>query len=127
METVSFKIPTEMVDALTALARASNERSHNTFARTIVMDFLAGRLAPSASPTPASTASGHDTAQENRVLAEALTEIFQQVLGLREDLANSMVVLLQHAGQVKDSTEAEHWVRRTLMDRFKGKYGVCEG
>jgi len=124
MMTVSFKIPPAAVDALKVLARENNERSHNTFARSIVMDFLAGTLVSSANTCPGSTGPQSDVPEDRQLMEEALTEIFQQVLGLREDLAASMVVLLQHAGQVKDRKKAKRWVTRTLMARFKGRYHV---
>lgn len=91
------------------------------------MDFLAGTLTHSANPAPGSTGAQSEVPEDRQLMEEALTEIFQQVLGLREDLAASMVVLLQHAGQVKDRKKAKQWVTRTLMARFKGKYRVTEG
>jgi hypothetical protein len=127
METISFKMPLEMVQALNILARENNERSHNTFARSIVMEFLAGTLTSPASPVPDSAGSLSDTPDDRHLMEDAVTEVFQQVIGLREDLANSMVVLLQHAGQVKDRKKAKRWVSRTLMARFKGKYNVSDG
>jgi len=123
METISFKIPLEAVDALKILARENNERSHNTFARSIVMDFLTGPLIPAENP-----ATSIPVASDNhQQMEDAMSEIFEQVIGLREDLANSMVALLQHAGQVKDSKKAKQWVSRTLMTRLKGKYHVSKG
>jgi len=120
-------MPSETVHVLKALARDNNERSHNTFARSFVMEFLAWTLTSRVIAAQGSADSLSEAPDDSHQMEDAVTEVFRQVIGLREDLANSMVVLLQHAGQVKDPKKAKRWVSQTLMAHFKGKFDVSKG
>lgn len=94
MDTVTFKLPDDLMDALKERAKRFKGTSRHQLARQIVIDHL-------------------KDAQSQRI-ADELIELQNELNRLRDNLASAIKIVLLKAGKINDIKEAERWVAKTL-------------
>ena len=94
MDTVTFKLPDDLMNTLKERSRQLKGTSRHQLARQIVIDHL------------------KDT--QSQRIGDELIELQNELNRLRDNLASAIKIVLLKAGKINDEREAERWVAKTL-------------
>lgn len=94
MDTVTFRLPPDLMQVLERRAKQSKGLSAHQLARHVVIDYL------------------KDTRSQQ--VTDELIELQNELNRLRDNLASAIKIMLLKAGKINDEREAERWVAKTL-------------